>query len=182
MTDYVQPSELKTLIQGFELGADEGVMTTAQATTLIEIIEGELNGILASLGASIPIDSTDSPRAYKFIRALAVQGIVGLVQSSIHAISDDTEGSRESAFWRRYEQGIRRMIENGGASLVDALTVDGIGERNVAPTMGDQDLNIDHYVGLRTLTGIRHADNYLRASRLYRGFSSVRSFDGGPLA
>ena len=181
MSDYVQPSDLSTLIADFELGS-EGAMTTTQANTLIDIIEGELHGVLSSLGVSVPVTSVASPYSYKFIRALAIQGVVGLVQSSIHAISDDTEGSRESAFWRRYEQGIRRMLENGGAALFDATTSEGISERNVTPTMGDQELNVDHYIGLRTLSKIRSSDNYLRASRLYRGFSPARFFDGGPLA
>lgn len=181
MPDYVQTIDLKALIADFQLGS-EGAMTVTEAELLIDIIEGEVGGYLTSLGVSIPILELDSPYSYKFIRALVVQGVMGLVQASIHALSDDTEGSRESAFWRRYEQGLKRMVENGGASLFDALTAASASERNNVPTFGNQELNVDHYLLLRDLTILRHVDNDYAVSRLYRRKVGARSFDGGPLA
>jgi hypothetical protein len=179
--DYVQASELSSLIQGFELDdtPGQGVMTTAQADTVIQLIEGELNGIISSLGFQVPLTDAASPHAYKYMRSIAVQGVMALLQAAIHALTDDTEGSREQAFWRRYEMAVKRLNETGGAALVDALPVVGDLSGNVPPALGDQPDNVDRYVGLRDLTNIRKLDNDWAYSRLYRNRGKTRFFEGG---
>jgi len=178
MTDYVQTTDLETLVADLHVGVDD-TLTTAQAESLISIIEGEMNGVLASLGVVVPVTLVDSPYSYKFVRALVVQGVIGLVQSAIHALSDDTEGSRESAFWRRYEQGTRRLIENGGAQLFDAVVRGDESERNLVPTLSNQMDNVDRYLTLRDLSFLRHRDNDIAAIRLRPIRSRTRYFTGG---
>ena len=179
--DYVQASELSVFIQGFELDDTPGMgaMTTAQADSAIQIIEGEVNGILSSLGFQAPITLSASPHAYKYIRAVAIQGIMAFVQADLHALTDDTEGSREQAFWRRYEMALKRLEETGGSALVDAVVSSGDDAGNVAPAIGAQRDNVDRFLRMRELTTIRKYDNEFARDRLYRNRGRTRFFDGG---
>ena len=100
--DYVQASDLETLVAGLDIDdAGNGALTSTEADLLIASIEGEVNGVLYSLGIDAPVTLSASPKSYKFVRALVIQGVLAMVQASLHALSDDTEGSREAAFWRR---------------------------------------------------------------------------------
>jgi len=179
--DYVQATEISTLIQGFELNDTPGMgaLTTTQADALIQVIEGEVNGMVASLGFQTPVTSGASPKTYKFLRAIVVQGAMALIQGSLHALTDDTEGSREQAFWRRYEQALKRMHDNGGSSLIDAVAVVGDASGNVPPSIGVQSENVDRYLPLRELTVVRQYDNEWAASRLARSRGRTRYFEGG---
>lgn len=176
---YVETTDLEGLVNGLEIGTDGG-MTVAEANALIQIIEGEVNGILFSLGIDAPIISASSPKAYGIIKSMVTWGVMALSMASLHSLLDDTEGSREASFWRRYDRARTLLIDTGGASLADALTFTNLSERNGAPTFSNQFGNVDLYVGLRDLTLIRDRDNRVAVSRLYRPLSRNRTFDGSP--
>lgn len=175
--DYVQSTDLSVLIQGLEISAT-GAMDSNDADSVIQIIEGEVNGIIASLGFTVPITLSASPHAYKFVRSIVVQGVMALIQSDIHALTDDTEGSREQAFWRRYEMAIKRLEDGGGAQLIDAVA-DATEPGNYTPAIGDQTDNVDRFLDMRTMTTLRQNDNEFAASRLLRGRGRSRYFKGG---
>lgn len=176
MGDYITTANISSLVKDLTIG-DDGAITEADAEFVIDLIEGDVNGILHAMGVLTPIDQSASPRAFRFIRALTAQGVVALIQADIHALSDDTEGSRESAFWRRYERGMTQLTERGAAYLLDARNTDGEVLRNVPAAIGTQRNDPTLYVGLRELTGIVAYQNALAFSRTNRIRGS--RFEGG---
>ena len=168
MGNYLTTSELPALIKDFRVGTD-GALTEAEAEILISMIEGEVDGYLNAMGVTTSVDTVASPKAYKVVRALVMNGVMALVQSSIHALSDDTEGSRESAFWRRYERGINDLKTFGAAYLHDSVSLTGDSERNVPAIVRSREDEVDSYVGLPVLTRLRQTDNLRVATRLLRG-------------
>ncbi len=176
MGDYITVDNVESMVQGLVIGTD-GALTTEDAEFIISLVEGEVNGVLNAMGVSTPVGSSASPQSYKFIRALVSQGVVGFIQADIHALSDDTEGSREGAFLRRYERGIDALENKGGAYLADAVSLTGDLIRNVPAALGAQLQNVDLYSRLSTLTRSRFITNERAVSRYYRnrGFW----FEGG---
>jgi len=175
--DYVQVIDIERMVNGLDIDTDGGV-SIDQADQAIALIEGEVNGMLSGIGISTPISVTASPKSWQVIKSLATWGIMALSLSTLHSLIDDTEGSREAAFWRRYDRGLKAIIDSGGSGLIDAETFQAQNERNGAPTISDQADNVDRYIGLRDLSKLRHYDNENKAARLLRG-RVTRNFDGG---
>jgi hypothetical protein len=179
--DYVQSTDLPGLMAGLAVGTDGG-LTSTEADSLIQVIEGDVNGILFSLGIDAPVSSTASPKSFKVVRAIVIQGVMGMLNSMLHSLDDHNEGSREQAFWRRYERAIKNLTDTGGAALADALTfTNQSSERNGSPTTSLQADNPDRYAGQRTLTQLRQMQNENAFFRLYRPVGIRRFFDGGTL-
>jgi hypothetical protein len=89
------------------------IPTETQVTTAIAEGDGLIDQVLEGAGFSPPIDSTDSPKAYKVLTAISV----------LYAASEaeDAGGSldRSERFMRQFDRRLK-MLGNGEIPLTDA--------------------------------------------------------------
>jgi len=116
-----------------ELSLDFSATTEPTDTEISEFItqvEAELNGVLASVGVTVPVFSTSSPYSYAMIRQAATFGVCARVLGAYTGIATE-EAPREAAYWQRYRDFLDQIKEDP-AILFDAsfgssdVRVDGI--------------------------------------------------------